>query len=170
MPIETFVIVACASGLFATVVLDLWQRLVHAVAGIPPANWAFVGRWFAYIPRGRLVHRPIADTPHVEGELALGWTLHYLIGLVYGFAYLGLTVIGLEHRPTLTNGLIFGACSVVIPWFILQPGLGLGVMGWRTPKPLVPMFNALANHIVYGVALYAGALLAASAILAVDTR
>ncbi|WP_340119029.1 DUF2938 family protein [Pelagibius sp. 7325] len=163
MPLQTFVIVACVSGLFATVMLDLWQRLVHAVAGIPPANWAFVGRWFAYIPRGRLVHRPIADTPPIEGELALGWTLHYLIGLAYGFAYVGLMVYGLDRQPSLLNGFVFGLCSVMIPWFILQPGLGLGVMGWRTPKPWVPMFNALANHIVYGVALYAGVWLAPAA-------
>jgi len=162
MPIETFVIVACVSGLFATVVLDLWQRLVHAVAGIPPANWAFVGRWFAYIPRGRLVHRPIADTPHVEGELALGWTLHYLIGLAYGFAYVGLLVYGLDRQPSLLNGFVFGLCSVVIPWFILQPGLGIGVMGRLAPKPAVPMLNALANHIIYGIALFVGGRLGAA--------
>lgn len=164
MPVETFVIAACVSGLFATVVLDVWQRLVHATVGIPPANWAFVGRWFAYIPRGRLVHRPIGETAAVEGELALGWGLHYLIGLAYGFAYLGLMVYGLGRPPTLLNGFIFGLCSVVIPWFILQPGLGIGVMGRKTAKPAVPMFNALANHVVYGIALYGGAVLAGALI------
>ncbi|MEQ9607522.1 MAG: DUF2938 family protein [Kiloniellaceae bacterium] len=160
MPIGTFVIVACVSGLFATIVLDLWQRLVHAVAGIPPANWAFVGRWFAYLPRGRLVHRPIADTPQVEGERALGWTLHYLIGLAYGFAYVGLMMYGLDRHPSLLNGFVFGLCSVVIPWFILQPGLGIGVMGRKAARPVVPMLNALANHVVYGIALYGGTVLA----------
>ena len=164
MPIGTFVIVACLSGLFATVVLDIWQRLVHAIVGIPPANWAFVGRWFAWIPRGRLVHRPIGDTAAVEGELALGWTLHYLIGLAYGFAYVGLMVYGLGRPPSLLNGLVFGTCSVVIPWFILQPGLGIGVMGRMTPKPAIPILNALANRMVYGSALYVGAALATLAI------
>lgn len=160
---ESFVLQAVVSGVFATVVLDLWQRLVHATAGIPPANWAFVGRWFAYIPRGRLVHRPIADTPAVEGELALGWTLHYLIGVIYGFAYLGLMVYGLGRPPSLLNGAVFGACSVVIPWFILQPGLGIGIMGRKTPKPAIPIFNAFANHVVYGIALYGGVWLATAA-------
>lgn len=163
MSAEAFVFQACVAGLFATAVLDLWQRLVFAVIGIPPANWAFVGRWFAYIPRGRLVHRPIGDTAAVEGELALGWSLHYLIGLAYGFAYVGLMVYGLDRPPSLLNGVVFGACSVVIPWFILQPGLGIGVMGRLTPKPAIPMLNALANHIVYGIALYAGVWLASAA-------
>src|SRR3546814_10647948 len=115
MSAESFVLQACIAGIFATVVLDIWQRLLHAAAGIPPANWAFIGRWFAYIPRGRFVHRPIAATPAVRGELALGWTLHYLIGIAYGFAYLGLVAFALDRPPSLLNGLLLGAASVAIP-------------------------------------------------------
>src|SRR3546814_14645410 len=84
MSAESFVLQACIAGIFATVVLDIWQRLLHAAAGIPPANWAFIGRWFAYIPRGRFVHRPIAATPAVRGELARGWTMHYQNGIAHG--------------------------------------------------------------------------------------
>jgi hypothetical protein len=51
---------------------------------------------------------------------------------------------------------------VVIPWFILQPGLGIGVMGRLAANPRVPLLNALASHILYGAALFAGAWLAAS--------
>jgi Protein of unknown function (DUF2938) len=162
MSAESFIVQACVAGIFATVVLDLWQRLVHAVAGIPPANWAFIGRWFAYLPRGRFVHRPIAATAAVPGELAFGWTLHYLIGIAYGFAYLGLVIYGLGQSPTLLNGLAFGAASVVIPWFILQPGLGIGIMGRLAPDPRVPLFMALASHVLYGAALFVGVWLAAA--------
>jgi hypothetical protein len=159
--LDAFILQACAAGLVATLVLDLWQRLLFAVTGIPPANWALIGRWFAHLPRGRFIHRPIADSAAVPGELALGWGMHYLIGLVYGFAYVGLMVYGLDRSPSLLNGAIFGACSVVIPWFILQPGLGIGVMGRMTPKPAVPILNAFVSHVIYGVALFAGAALAA---------
>lgn len=162
MSVENFVVQACIAGVFATVVLDRWQRLLHAVAGIPPANWAFVGRWFAYIPRGRLVHRPIAATAAVRGELALGWGLHYLIGIAYGFAYLGLVVFALDRPPSLLNGFVFGAASVIIPWFILQPGLGIGIMGRLAPNPRVPMLMALVAHLLYGVALFVGTWLAAA--------
>ncbi|MGF1631188.1 MAG: DUF2938 family protein [Kiloniellaceae bacterium] len=162
MSAESFVVHACVAGIFATLVLDLWQRVLFAAAGIPPANWALVGRWFAYLPRGRLVHRPIAATAEVRGELALGWCLHYLIGIAYGFAYLGLMLFALDRPPSLLNGAVFGAASVVIPWFILQPGLGIGVMGRLTPNPALPMLNALASHVIYGIALFAGARLAAA--------
>jgi len=161
VPLETFIFQAVFAGLFATAALDLWQRLLHATAGIPPSNWAFVGRWFAYLPRGQFIHRPIGETAAVNGELALGWTMHYLVGLVYGFAYLGLMVYGLELAPSLLNGFVFGAISVLIPWFIMQPGLGVGVMARLAPNPAVPMLNALVSHTFYGVALFVGVWLAA---------
>ena len=155
-----FVFQAVVSGVFATVVLDLFQRLLFAVAGIPPANWAMVGRWFAHIPRGRLFHDDIAQAEPVQGELRLGWIMHYLVGIAYGFVYLGLIVLILERAPSFLNGLVFGVVSVVIPWFLMQPGLGAGVMARKTPKPIVPVSVALANHTVYGIALFAGAVLA----------
>ncbi len=163
MPIDSFILQACAAGIFATVVLDFWQRVLFAVSGIPPANWALIGRWFAHLPRGRFIHRPIGDSAAVPGELALGWVMHYLVGLAYGFVYVGLMVYGLDRPPSLLNGAVFGAASVVIPWFILQPGLGIGVMGRLAPTPWVPRLNALSSHILYGVALFTGAWLAASA-------
>ena len=159
MSIETFLLAACVSGIFATVALDIWQRLLFAASGIPPANWALIGRWFAHLPRGRFIHRPIGESEEVPGELTLGWVTHYLIGLVYGFAYVGLMAYGFDRPPSLLNGAVFGAASVVIPWFILQPGLGIGVMGRLAPNPWVPRLNALSSHIIYGVALFIGAWL-----------
>ncbi len=164
MPIDSYVLQAIIAGVLATVVLDLWQRLLHAVAGIAPANWGLIGRWFAYIPRGRLIHRPIAETPAVPGEVAIGWTMHYLVGIAYGFAYLGLMVFVLDRPPSLLNGVVFGAASVVIPWFIMQPGLGVGVMARLAPKPWLPRLNALAGHVIYGAALFGGAWVAAEAV------
>jgi len=161
IPAGSFILQAVVAGILATVVLDLWQRLLQAVAGVPAANWGLIGRWFAYIPRGRLIHRPIAETAAVPGEAAIGWIMHYLIGVAYGFAYLGLMVFILERPATLLNGLVFGAASVVIPWFIMQPGLGIGVMGRLAPKPWMPPLVALVNHVVYGAALFGGVWIAA---------
>ncbi len=161
MAAQSFILQACAAGLVATLVLDIWQRLLFAVSGIPPTNWALIGRWFAHLPRGRFIHRPIADSAAVPGELTLGWVMHYLVGLIYGFVYVGLMVYGLDRPPSLVNGAVFGAASVVIPWFILQPGLGIGIMGRLAPNPWVPRLNALSSHVIYGVALFVGAALTA---------
>ncbi len=162
MAAQSFILQACAAGLVATLVLDIWQRLLFAVSGIPPTNWALIGRWFAHLPRGRFIHRPIADSAAVPGELTLGWVMHYLVGLIYGFVYVGLMVYGLDRPPSLVNGAVFGAASVVIPWFILQPGLGIGIMGRLAPNPWVPRLNALSSHVIYGVALFIGTWLASA--------
>jgi hypothetical protein len=58
-------------GIIATLVTDLWLRLLQIV-GVPHADWALVGRWVAWMPRGVFVHRPIAATPSIRGELAHG--------------------------------------------------------------------------------------------------
>ena len=154
-----FIVNAVVSGIVATVALDLWQRLLFAVSGIPPANWAMAGRWFAHMPRGRFVHDAIAEAEPVEHELALGWVMHYLIGVLYGFAYVGLVVFVLAGTPSLLNGFVFGAVSVVVPWFMMQPALGLGFMGARAPNPAIPRYTALVGHCLYGVALFAGSAL-----------
>ena len=150
---------AVLSGVFATIVLDLWQRLLKLATGIPPANWALIGRWFGHMPRGRFAHDAIAEAPPISHELAIGWTAHYLIGVLYGVVYVGLVDIVLESGPTLLNGFLFGLASVVVPWFLMQPALGLGVMGSRAPNPSVPRYTALVAHCLYGVALYGGVLL-----------
>ena len=49
-------------GIIATLATDLWLGLLQII-GVPPANWALVGRWVAWMPRGVFVHRPIAATP-----------------------------------------------------------------------------------------------------------
>jgi hypothetical protein len=146
------------AGIFATVALDIWQRILHAAMGIPPTNWGIVGRWFGHMPRGRFMHVAIGEAAPVVGEAAIGWIMHYLIGLAYGVAYVWL-MVALFGAPTLLNGFLFGLASVVIPWFLMQPCLGLGVMGAKAPNPNIPRYSALAAHCLYGVALYAGSAL-----------
>ena len=73
--------------------------------------------------------------------------------------YVGLFAIALSSAPSLLNGFVFGAVSVIVPWFVVQPALGQGIMGSKAPNPAVPRYTALSGHCVYGVALYAGSTL-----------
>jgi Protein of unknown function (DUF2938) len=68
---EAAAIEAVLVGIIATLATDLWLGLLQ-VFGIPPANWALVGRWVAWMPRGVFVQRPIAAAPSIRGELAIG--------------------------------------------------------------------------------------------------
>jgi hypothetical protein len=81
---------ALVVGIIATLATDLWLWLLQIV-GVPPADWALVGRWVAWMPRGVFVHRPIAATPSIRGELAIGWGFHYVVGIAYAALYLAIT-------------------------------------------------------------------------------
>lgn len=59
----TTIIEIVVIGVIATLAMDLWQRLIHAIAGLPPANWELIGRWGGVVPAQRL--RPSAD--HGDG-------------------------------------------------------------------------------------------------------
>ncbi len=148
-----------ASGVVATAFMDLWQRLLRLVTGLPAANWGLVGRWFVHALRGRLMHDPIASAPAVRDEVRIGWIFHYAVGVVYGVVYVMLLRHGLEIEPSLLNGLVFGVLSVVVPWFFFMPAMGAGLLARKTPAPLTACLQALASHTVFGLGLVVGALL-----------
>ncbi len=148
-----------AIGIGATALLDLWALFLNRAFGIPLANWAMVGRWFAHLPRGRFMHDTIADTPPVVNELAIGWIMHYLIGAL--FAGIVLMIWGLDwaRHPTLIPALIVGVVTVGCGWFILQPGMGFGLAASKRPNANQVRLIGLINHVVFGLGLWLAALL-----------
>ena len=94
-------------GVIATLGMDIWAAIVKHLLHLPTADWALVGRWFGHMPRGVLVHRPIADSAAIPSELAIGWVMHYLTGIVYGLAYLGVVQVLFSSGPTLASALVF---------------------------------------------------------------
>lgn len=158
---STLIFQSVVSGVVATIVLDLWAQLLRVTVGLPAPDWGVNGRWFAHLPKGRFVHEGLAETPPVPNEAVIGWAGHYIIGIAYGFAYVGLIVLGLDSQPSLLNGLVFGAVSVVLAWFVMMPGIGKGMMASKADSPATACFLALVAHIVFGLGLYAGAALVA---------
>jgi Protein of unknown function (DUF2938) len=146
-------------GLLATLVIDIWAILLRRVARLPTANWALVGRWFGYLPRGKFVHHPIGDSAAIPYELMIGWVAHYSTGVAYGIAYLGIVQGLMLRSPTLISALVFGLVTLVAPWLILQPGMGAGVFASRTPRPGVTRLVNVSVHAVFGVSLYRACLL-----------
>ena len=156
-----FVLRAVGIGVGATVVMDLWAVLLQRLFGVPPSNWAMVGRWVGHLTNGQFVHARIADAPPIRAELALGWIFHYLTGIAYGLLLLGIWGLDWARRPTLLPALILSLLALVAPFFLLQPGMGLGVAGARTPNPSATRVRSVLNHTVFGLGLYFSALLCA---------
>lgn len=146
---------ACIIGIGATAVMDLWGIARRRLLGIPAPNYGLVGRWIGHMAGGRFRHRAIAAAPAVRGELAIGWAAHYVIGI--SFAALLVVLGGLEwvRHPTLAPALLVGVGTVAAPFLVMQPAMGAGIAGSRTPRPAAARLQSLVNHAVFGLGLYA---------------
>jgi uncharacterized membrane protein YagU involved in acid resistance len=108
-----------------------------------------------------MYHPTIDNEPSVANELLLGWIVHYFVSMMYAVIYLVL-MIDRVVEPTLADGFLFGAVSVVVPWFYFMPCMGKGVMGKFTPNPKKACLISLSSHLVYGTAMGLGFLFAYS--------
>jgi hypothetical protein len=156
-----FVMRAVFIGIGATIVLDFWAAFLKRFFGVASLDWAMVGRWVGHFADGRFVHDKISQASPVRGEGTIGWCVHYATSIV--FAALLLTIFGLgwARQPTLLPALIFGIATVVAPFFIMQPGMGAGIAASKTANPTMARLRSLATHTVFGIGLYASALLSA---------
>jgi hypothetical protein len=110
------------------------------------------------MPRGVFVHRPIAATPSVRRELAIGWGFHYAVGVAYAALYLAIARLVLASGPTLISALVFAIALLIAPWFVMQPALGQGFFAARMPHPTVIRIINVSGHAAFGVSLYLGAI------------
>lgn len=147
-------------GLGGTALLDLWALLLKVLFGQPLPPWHLVGRWFAYMPRGRFVHRAgITAAAPVDHELAIGWLMHYFIGIVFAAIVVLIAGAGWPHHPSFIPALIVGLVTVGAGWYLLQPGMGVGIACSSAPKPNLARLHNIAGHIVFAIGLYGTALL-----------
>jgi hypothetical protein len=141
-------------GCLSVAVLDLWQRLAHRLGGLPPTNWAVVGRWLLMLLRQGILFNPgLAQAPSLPRERLIGWVFHYVIGVVYVWVYVTLWQPNWGLDNPLTDGLLFGAISTVVPRFFFIPATGAGLFGSRTPRPVFVSLSALVVHAIFGSAI-----------------
>ena len=156
-PINIVAVIAVGAG--ATALLDLWTVLLRRVLGVPSPNYCLVGRWFAYMPDGVFRHDSIAASPRKRLECAVGWTAHYLIGVA--FAATLVLVVSAEWllKPSLAPALLCGVATVAVPFLVMHPAFGLGLAASKAPNPGQARRRSLLAHTVFGIGLYASALL-----------
>lgn len=145
---------ALVLGIGATAFMDIIALLQRRLFGIPSLNYAMVGRWLGHMPRGIFIHRPIGESRPIRGEAALGWGAHYLIGVAFAAMFLVLAGVDWLSRPTIMPALVFGVATVLIPFLVLQPGLGAGVAARKTPEPNTARLRSLLAHCSFGVGLW----------------
>lgn len=144
-------------GIGATLMMDLWALILKQF-GIKSLNYANFGRWIAHLREGQWIHKNIAQTRPVKGELLIGLSAHYTIGVT--FSALLILIFGFKwlQSPSLPPALFIGIVTLAAPYFILQPGLGAGIASSKTPNPNFNRIKSLGTHIIYGLGLYLTAL------------
>jgi len=148
---------AVVIGVGATVIMDLWALFLRRGFGVASLDLALLGRWIGHFPRGRFRHGHIGRAAPVRYERLIGWSAHYTIGV--GFAAVLLATWGLDWltRPTLGPALIVSSVTLVAPFFLMQPAMGLGIGASLTPRPNIARLRSVVTHTVYGAGLYASA-------------
>ena len=154
---NTHILAAVTVGLGATLVMDLWALFLRRAFGVSSLDYCLVGRWLRHMPEGTFKHTNIAAAPKKTAECTTGWIAHYLIGVAFALMLMAATLGAWLENPTLLPALGVGVSTVLFPFLIMQPSLGLGVAASKTPSPTRARLKSLMTHAVFGAGLYLSA-------------
>ncbi len=145
---------AVTIGIFATGLLDIFSVIMWTFVGTPKTEWRLVGRWFLSMKNGRFIHDHISKSPQIQGELAFGWIMHYVIGAAWSLIYFYLVYEVMGVQPTLLSASVFGLTTLVVPYCIQQPAMGHGFFAQKHPRPVVMPILSFLSHLTFGQALF----------------
>lgn len=151
---------AAAIGVGASLIMDAWNLVLKRTLGVPSLNYCLLGRWVLHMPAGTFRHAKITSAAEKPLECPVGWLVHYTIGVTLAIGFLVLVSGDWLVHPTFLPALLYGIGTVVFPFFVMQPALGLGVASSKTPKPAQARLKSLVTHAVFGAGLYVVALIA----------
>lgn len=141
-------------GVGSTIVMDLWALLLR-LCGQQTLNFSMVGRWVGHMAHGQFIHRPsVAQSKKIPAENALGWVVHYAIGVVFAFIFIVMCGESWFLAPTFLPALIWGIITVVAPYFFMQPCMGAGIAASKTPNPNKARLMSLLSHSAFGIGIY----------------
>ena len=153
MTVETAVFGVCA-GIFATATMDVLANVFNRMGLTAGARGQWVGRWYLGIFKGRFVHADIEAFPEQAGEKQAALVGHYVIGTVLAVFYITAAQWFTIPPDGFFTAVGYGLVTCVFPWFLVLPGLGFGICGWKGPPELKLFRSTLMNHISYGLGLW----------------
>jgi hypothetical protein len=147
-----------AIGVAGSAAMDLWSAVLRRRFGVPTLDYRLLGRWIGRMPTGRFVHERIGAAEPVPGERAIGWLAHYAIGVTFVFVLFAIWGRAWLEAPSIWPALAIGLGTIVAPWFVMQPAMGAGFAGSRSPNPTATRLRNLGTHTVYGIGLSVAAV------------
>jgi Protein of unknown function (DUF2938) len=85
-----------------------------------------------------------------------------VIGIAYGRLLVAIWGAEWLRQPGIAEPLILALALLVLPYFVMMPGMGLGIAGSRTPKPNVTRLKSVIGHSMFGIGMYLTARLMAA--------
>ena len=137
--------------------MDIWAIFLKRVFDISPPNWAMVGRWVVHLTSGKVFHDDIAAAPAFSSENLVGWVFHYLVGLTYGVIFVLLIGEQWLSEPTFMPVYLYAIATILAGWFLLHPGIGLGIALAKTENPFKARCMGLTAHSIFGLGMWFGA-------------
>lgn len=145
------------TGLAGATAADIGRTVYQWITGFPPVNWSVTGRWFLMVLQGRPYVPDIGTAPGLPHELIAGHVAYYTIAVVFAGVYLTLLKV-MKREPGLWNGLVFGWATMVFPFLVQMPLMGMGVLASATAMPGLIIGRTLVHHSSFGLGLALGAM------------
>ncbi len=146
---------AVVVGVVGTLTMDLVGAVLQR-AGI--VRMLPIGRWVAYLARGKARHEDITKSPKVRGELPLS-LVHYLIGIALAAFYLAAVGWFGLGSPAWWTAIPYGVATSILPYVLMFPSMGYGFFGLKGQPKYFLLRQSLVNHFFFGVGLALGTLL-----------
>jgi hypothetical protein len=139
--------------------MDLLSGVSFKLGLIAPLSPRLIGRWFASMARGRLLHSDIGQVAPINHEVAIAVPAHYAIGIALALVYLfASSTLGLLARDPIA-ALGFALSTVLLPWVLMFPAMGYGWSGSHGPPGTRLLLSSAVTHCFYGLGLWIGAWL-----------
>lgn len=124
---------AVIAGIIGTAVMTVVGLWVAPLMGLPAMNPA----------------QMLAGA--MGGNLALGWTAHFMIGTILAVGY-GAAGPFLPGAPAL-RGALYGTAPFLMAQIIVMPMMGAGLFSMNSGAPMMMVMGSLIGHLVYGTVL-----------------
>lgn len=145
-------------GIGATMVMDLWALTLQRIWKIPGLDYAIVGRWIGHMRSGVFVHEGIHLASKVPGERLAGWGIHYVTGVLFSLAFGKFVGGAWLEDPQILQSALFGILTLIFPFFIFQPSIGVGWAASKTPFPWLARLRSFSAHLAFGIGMYLSAM------------
>ena len=151
-----FIIGGIFSGVIATLLFDLFQISITYAYGINKPKWDLAGRYFIGVSRGKYIQEDLVNEPTEHIELIVGYSVHYLIGIIYGIIYVIINSLFMEE-PSLIFALVIGFLTVLGSWCLMMPyAYNSGFFASKKENQKQILVQNLLAHFVFGVGLFLG--------------